>query len=79
MSGLGATREPLTRGKNAPLRLRLEREDLDDGSITYHLWDRAGNWIVGLNDAEDKQGNLAREYARAIVTAVNAFADSGKS
>lgn len=53
------------------LKLRLEREDKEDGSITYHLWTAAGEWIVGLNDDEDKQGGKARSYANAIVHAVN--------
>lgn len=54
------------------LKLRLEREDKEDGSITYHLWTDAGEWIVGMNDDETKQGGRARGYANAIVRAVNA-------
>ena len=54
------------------LKLRLEREDKEDGSITYHLWTDAGDWIVGLNDDETRQGGNARSYANTIVRAVNA-------
>ena len=53
------------------LELRLEREDKEDGSITYHLWTTGGEWIVGLNDDETKQGGSARRYANTIVRSVN--------
>jgi hypothetical protein len=56
------------------LKLFIEREDLDDGSITYHLWEEGGHWIIGLNDAPDEVGSKAREYAETIVKAVNKMA-----
>lgn len=53
--------------KHTPLKLSVEREDLDNGSITYHLWDRTpGNfeWIVGLNDDKYDQGFKAKVLRR---------------
>lgn len=61
--------------KPEPLKLRLEREDKEDGSITYHLWTDEGDWIVGLNDDATKQGGNAHAYANTIVRCVNTAPD----
>jgi len=60
--------------KAGKLKLGLEREDKEDGSITYHLWDTTDgryDWIVGMNDADDKAGGRSRFYVNRIVKAVN--------
>jgi chaperonin cofactor prefoldin len=52
----------------AVVRFTVEREDLDDGSINYHLW--ANNkWVVALNDSPDEVGGDARRYAYSIAEA----------
>ena len=56
------------------LTLAVEREDDEDGSITYHLWDVTDggySWIVGFNDDKSDQGGKAKHYADNIAHAVN--------
>ena len=65
--GLGVTRDEA----NASVKLVIEREDRDDGSITYHLWDLSGTWIAGFNDDPHELGAKAKFYAELFVRAVN--------
>lgn len=71
----------MTDSKEDGLTISVEREDLEDGSITYHLWDTTNGdykWIVGLNDDKAAQGGKSKFYAERIALAVNALSTPPK-